>query len=150
MGKKTETKAKTGRPTDYDPTMCEQVIAFGREGYSKAEIAAGLNVSRSTLDLWTKAHPEFSDAVKDAVDLSLAWWEGQSRTGINKGSAFNASLWSKAMSGRFPNEPYRERHEHTGAGGAPIAHQMTDEFAALSAEQRAKVREALKAALGGA
>lgn len=143
--------AKRGRPTDYDPAFCELVEGFGKEGYSKAEMAAGLGVTRGTMDAWMKAHPDFSNAVHTALEFSLAWWEGKSRTGIEKGGAFNAGLWGKAMSGRFPNEPYRERHEHAGPNGSPLqVHQMTDKVAALPAEKRAAVRAALKAAIGDA
>ncbi len=104
------------RPTKYNPDMCGRVIDCGKEGFSKAEIAAELEVTRETVDLWAKAHPEFSDAIHHAKELSLAWWERQSRTNLST-QGFQAGLWKQAMSGRFPAEPYRERTEtdHSGA-----------------------------------
>jgi len=141
-------KRPVGRPSEYDPAFCEQVIAFGKEGYSKAEMAAGLGATRQTLDNWARANPDFLDAVQTALEFSLAWWEGKSRTGIEKGGAFNAGLWSKAMSGRFPAEPYRERQELTGPNGGPIeTHALTGKVAALPKEKREAIRAALK---GGA
>ena len=108
-----------GRPTKYNPAMCDQVVACGRQGMSKAEIAAELDINRETLNEWAKIHPDFSDAVQRAHDLSLAWWEKQARTNLAT-SGFQAGLWKQAMSGRFPLEPYRERAELSGPGGAPI------------------------------
>lgn len=105
-----------GRPTKYDPDMCAQVIECGKDGYSKAELAAELEVTRETLNEWGKAHPEFSDALQRAHELSLAWWEKQSRVNLAT-QGFQSGLWKQAMSGRFPAEPYRERTEtdHSGA-----------------------------------
>jgi len=143
-----EVKRSVGRPTKYDPAMCEKVVECGREGMSKAEIAAELDVTRDTMNEWTKLHPSFLDAVHRAQDLSLAWWEKQSRTGLDKGSAFNAPLWGKAMSGRFPAEPYRDRAEVTGANGGPIqTNELSDKMTGLTRYRRNKLREALKAVI---
>lgn len=117
----TPTKHAGGRPTDYRPEFCDRVIELGREGKSRAEIASALDCSRQTLATWEKVHPEFLDALQRAKDEELAWWEGKAREGLDKGSAFNAAIWAKSVNGRFPNEPYRERHELSGAGGAPLA-----------------------------
>ena len=108
-----------GRPTKYDPAFCDRVVKIGAEGYSKAEIAADLGVTRETVNDWIKAHAEFSDAISRAHDLSLAWWEKQGRTNLSTGG-FQGPLWKQCMSGRFPAEPYRERVEHTGPEGGPI------------------------------
>jgi len=99
--------------------MCQRVIEIGGEGYSKAEMAADLGVTRSTMDIWAKTHDEFSDAVSLAQELSLAWWEKQSRLNLAV-KEFQSSLWGKAMSGRFPKEPYRDRVEASGADGGPL------------------------------
>jgi hypothetical protein len=104
-----------GRPSKYDPAYCDKVEELGRDGCSKAEIAAELSVSRQTLDNWAAEHPEFLEALHRANDLSLAWWEKQSRTNLAT-TGYQAGLWKQAMSGRFPNEPYRDRQmvEHSG------------------------------------
>jgi hypothetical protein len=36
------------------------------------------------------------------------------------GRGYQAGLWKQAMSGRFPLEPYRERSELAGEGGAAL------------------------------
>lgn len=99
-----------GRPTVYLPEMCDLVEEMGREGRSKAEMAAALNVTRETLYAWARTRPDFSDALARAEEFSLAWWEEQGRKGLSI-PAFNAGLYAKAMGGRFPREPYRERVE---------------------------------------
>src|SRR5690606_23308563 len=54
-----EVKRKRGRPTKYDPAMCEQVIELGEAGKSKAQIARSLGVTRETIDIWAREHQEF-------------------------------------------------------------------------------------------
>lgn len=110
-----------GRPTDYRPEHCERVVELGREGKSKAQIAAELDVCRNTLDNWAEAHPEFLRALTRARDLSQAWWEDQGQAGIHLGSGFNASLWAKSMSARFPDDyTERQKREVTGKDGGPV------------------------------
>lgn len=123
-----------GRPSKYDPAFCERVIENGRLGYSKAELAADLDVTRATMDSWTESHPEFLNAVQRAHELSLAWWEAQSRSNLAT-SGFQAALWGKAMSGRFPKEPYRERTELTGKDGGPVQSDSRVDLTGLSPEQ---------------
>jgi len=132
-----------GRPSEYDPAYCERVIDLGREGKSRAEIASDLNCSRTTLAAWERAHPEFLDALSRAKDEELAWWEAQARTGLNKGAAFNAAIWKQSVSGRFPNEPYRERLQVAGPGDGPIryANMTREERQARIAELEARRRE---------
>lgn len=98
-----------GRPTDYRPEFCDQVVEWGRMGYSKAQIARELDVSRQTVDTWCSVHPEFLDSITHARDLALAWFESKGQEGLEK-SGFNASLWAKMVSCRF-REDYTERKE---------------------------------------
>lgn len=143
-----EEKRLMGRPTLYDPAFCDAVIEAGREGCSKAEIAALLGVTRETVDIWARTHADFSDALHMARELSLAWWEGEARKNL-KTTGYQAGLWKQAMSGRFPNEPYRERAEVAGPNGGPIeTHALTTHLGSLPKDKRDAVREAIKAALG--
>lgn len=135
-----EPRLQVGRPTDYDPAMCEKVVGWGKDGYSRAEIANALDVARNTVANWEAAHPEFLSAMQRALDASLAWWEQQGRTGVTKGhDQFNHGLYGKCMGGRFPAEAYgTKRHEVAGPGGGPIPHRvgsLTDAQLAQLAER---------------
>lgn len=109
-----------GRPTEYKPEFCDDVVAWGRDGKSKTWMAAQIGVSRDTLYEWERVHPEFSDALSLAMAHSQAWWEDAGQTGMLM-SGFSASAWSKAVSCRFPAD-YTEKtkQELSGPNGAPL------------------------------
>jgi len=111
---------KRGRPSMYDPEFCEIVLELGAEGKSKAQIAARLGINRDTLNEWTKIHPEFSVAVKNAQELALAWWEDAGQVNMAR-QGFNATAYIFQMKNRF-REDYRDvtAMEHTGKNGGPI------------------------------
>ncbi len=111
----------SGRPTDYRPEYCEQVIELGRDGKSVAQIAAELGVCRNTLNNWADAHPEFLTAFTRARDLSLAWWEGTAQSNLAT-SGFNASLWSRSMAARFPAD-YTERNQTEMTAKIAVSHE---------------------------
>ena len=48
--------AKPRPRTKYKPEMCEVIIALGKKGKSKAQMAAHLDISRSTFDRWLEAN----------------------------------------------------------------------------------------------
>lgn len=102
--KRKTARAKTGRPTDYRPEMCRRVVELGREGKSRAQIAAALDVSRQTVATWEKTHRAFLDAMSRAHDLALAWWEEQGTRGIWAGKQFNAQAYGLQMRNRFAAE----------------------------------------------
>jgi len=96
------TNNPVGRPTVYREPFCEVVVECGKKGFSKAMMAAELDVVRSTLDEWCKEHTEFSDAMQRARELSLAWWESQGMSGIWGGKEFNAQAYRLQICNRFP------------------------------------------------
>lgn len=53
-----------GRPTKYRKEYCLAAEAFARLGLTDAQMAEKFEVSESTLHLWKKDHPEFSEAQK--------------------------------------------------------------------------------------
>lgn len=112
-----------GRPSEYDPTYCERIIALGEGGASVAEMAYELGVVKQTLFNWSDAHPEFMDAFTRAKLASQVWWERKGRVGMEKSSQeFQAAIWSRSMAARFPDD-WREVKgtELTGKDGAPVA-----------------------------
>jgi transposase len=120
----TTEKRPVGRPSLYDPSFCDEVVALGRKGKSVEQIAAILDVSLRTMYSWRDAHKEFLHALDDAKTYEQAWWEEQAAAYMveNKESdRLNASLWSRSMAARFPKK-YREstKTEITGADGVPL------------------------------
>lgn len=109
-----------GRPTDYRPEYCEQVVELGRQGKSVVQMACGLSVHKATLYEWEKVHPEFSDAFTHARQLSQDWWENAAQTGLVT-PGFNASLWSRSMAARFPDDyTERSKRELSGTDGKDL------------------------------
>ena len=53
-----------GRPTLYDPEMCEQARNYCLLGATNDELADFLHVSPSTIDRWIAERADFGDAVK--------------------------------------------------------------------------------------
>lgn len=111
-----------GRPTKYDPSFCETVISFGKQGLSKAQIAARLDIHRDTLHQWEQTHPEFSDAIKKAVGFAQDLWEERFALGAmganEDGQQMNPTMMIFLMKNRFPAD-WREKqtteHEVNGA-----------------------------------
>lgn len=102
-----------GRPTKYDPAMCETVVQCGVEGMSRAEICAELDISFNTMRNWEDEHPEFLRATTRARELGQAWWERQGRKGIWSRD-FNAGAYRLQVMNRFPKD-WRDKHEHESA-----------------------------------
>lgn len=92
-----------GRPTKYDQAMCEKVIEWGKQGKSKTWMAAELGISKQRIYDWEEAHEEFRDAITRAMALSQQWWEDAGQSGLYV-QGFNAGVYNKQMSNRFPDE----------------------------------------------
>lgn len=100
--------------------LCDKLIEFGRQGKSYAQMAAALDISRQTLYQWRANYPQINDALTRARDYSLAWWEDRGMDGMFT-QGFNASLWAKQVSCRFPDDyTDKNKQELTGAGGTPL------------------------------
>lgn len=108
------------RPSDYRPEFCDLLPELGRQGKSVVQIACALDVHKDTIYEWVKVYPEFSDAFTRARQLSQDWWESKGQAGLDSGG-FNASLWSRSMAARFPDD-YTERtkRELTGKDGKDL------------------------------
>jgi len=143
-------KNRVGRPTKYDPTwMLDQVIETGRLGGSKDKMAAMIGVHIDTLYDWCEKHPEFSDAIKKAVQLSKVWWENAGQTAsLGMVEGFNGTTWIFNMKNRFP-ETYRDVKvtELNNTGGPLIdARSVTINARELDADARQNLKLALLAA----
>ena len=112
-----------GRPTKYDPDYCEAVIAFMAQGFSLTAWAGQIGISRSTVNVWAEANPEFSEALNVAKAKRLMFWE---QTAINvaakgtggPGAASVITFGLKNMGGDEWVDT--TKHEVTGKNGAPL------------------------------
>lgn len=120
-----------GQPTKYRPECCAIVVAAGKEGASKVELALKCGCSRKTLDYWREKHSEFDEAMDLAEMHAQVWWEQKGRdlvTGvIEKGSA---TAFIFQMKNRFRAD-YPDRVEHTGKDGGAITLTLSKDDAAL-------------------
>ena len=89
-----------GRPTKYRPEMCETVIFLMKQGGSKAEVAAELGLSISTLHEWIDTYQDFSQAMKEGLALSQAWWERTGRESLHD-PKLRETTWYRMMVNRF-------------------------------------------------
>ena len=117
-------KRPIGRPTLYNPDLCDKVIELGKIGKSVEQIASILGYSLRTMYQWRDVYPDFLHAMEDAKQYEQYWWEEQAQAYLveNKDSdKINTSLWSRSMAARFPKK-YREstKTEITGADGASL------------------------------
>lgn len=102
------------------------VVEAGKQGKSVAWIACELGVCKQTLHNWMAAHPEFLDAMTRAKLWAQRWWEDKGQAGMTT-PGFNASVWSRSMAARFPDD-WREvkGQEISGPGGGPVQTQAVE------------------------
>ena len=58
-----------GRPSEYDPSMCETVHNLCVSGSTDYEVAEYLEIHVSTLYRWQNEHPELREALKAGKDI---------------------------------------------------------------------------------
>lgn len=89
-----------GQPTKYRPEMCGKVIEIMKDGASKVEVCAELEISLQSLYNYMETHAEFFEAVKIGEKLCQAWWEKNGRINLEN-KEFSATLWYMNMKNRF-------------------------------------------------
>lgn len=105
---------------EYRPEFCEIVRELGKLGKTAVQIAVALEVRVATLDHWRDTHPEFDDAMVEALEQSQAWWETAAQQGLMAGKKFNANLWSRVMESRYPEYNQPKKRELSGPAGGPL------------------------------
>lgn len=123
-----ESDKQPGRPSKYEPEMCAKVVDLMREGASKTEVCAEIDITFETLSQWTNTEStyfkqEFSDAVKTGERLSQAWWERLGREGSAEKAKINPAVWIFNMKNRFG---WKDRLEAIGDPDKPIGLLVAD------------------------
>lgn len=106
-------KRPIGRPTEYKPEYCQELIEFMGKGYSQEAFCGHVKISKQTLYNWYDEYPDFLDAKTKALVACQMFWEqlgvnhilNESESfGNNQGSkskSLNASVWIFNMKNRF-------------------------------------------------
>ena len=116
-------KSRLGRPTTYNPEAMLPIIdEVGSMGGTRAQIAQAIGVSRETLNIWEKTHPDFSDAIDEALARAQFWWEEVGRLGsLGLIDGFNSATYALQMKNRFKGEWQDTKQSvHTGMDNKPI------------------------------
>jgi len=117
-------KSKGGRPSKYDPAMCQRAIDMMAKGMSKEEVCydpeEGLGIAWSTFQLWQEKHLEFSAAIREGERACCAWWQKTGRTAALGGiQNFNATAYVFNMKNRFGWADKAEvKTDHTSSDGS--------------------------------
>lgn len=110
----------------YDPAFAWGVVELGREGLSRAEIAARIGVPIATLEAWAADQPALAEGLALADTEARAWWDRQPREALRGGESFRSTLWAKVMAQRYGSAIRRARPD-------PEADESGAEAAAASA-----------------
>jgi len=125
-------KKKRGRPTKYDPAMCEQVVELGKIGKSRTAIACELGISPSLVPEWEDAHPEFLRAMKESQSEAKKYYETLAEAhmiDIPQGPKLNTQLFKFIVQARFPEYRESSRVEVTGKNEGAIQVDVVHDFA---------------------
>ena len=110
-------KAKVGRPTNYKPAYCSQVIDHLSQGYSLTTFAANVGTNPQTLYSWSDANQEFSDAIAQGRAVGQKLWEDRLGVQVVTGKG-NSSALVFGMKNLYPWD-WREKqeidHRHSGS-----------------------------------
>lgn len=143
-------KRLVGRPTAYNPDLCNKLIAAMATGLSLDAASAEVGISPRTAYRWQRDIPEFSQAVEEGRAKALAFWEKRAIAVANGGRG-NAAIISLGLRNRSRSASgWHEavRTEHSGPDGRPMQVEQRNviDTRNLSPEQRQAFREFLLAA----
>ncbi len=108
-----------GRPSDYKPEYCDQLVQHMAQGLSFEAFAGVIGCVKGTLYNWAEQHDEFLYAKKRGIEACRLFWEKAGIDGLmNKdGVSMNATVWIFNMKNRFKEEwADKQQLEHSGNG----------------------------------
>jgi hypothetical protein len=123
-----------GRPSEYEPAMCDAVIAHARvTGLSLSAFADEVGVDRATLTRWAQRHPEFCIAIGRAKAARAKRLEVEVMVSTN-GPAIGARILALK---NCAEDDWREQQDHRigGLPGAPPVATAQIDLTKLTPEQ---------------
>lgn len=90
----------------FKPEMCGRLIDLGKQGASQKMMFSEIGISSSAAQRFKKDHPEFADALDQAITESQAYWERMILANVDNKN-FNSRLVEIALRGQF-GDTYRE------------------------------------------
>lgn len=102
-----------GRPTDYDPAICDQIVDKMSEGLSLTAACAELGFWRQRAYEWAERHEELADALKMGKGKRVAFLERRLMKEDFAGPAMTGTIF--ALKNADPEE-WRDKvtNEQTG------------------------------------
>jgi len=76
------TKPGRGRPSTYDPALCDKIEGMGKLGLSRWQIASRLEIAPNNLRNWEGAHEDFRAALEIARLDALDYYESLDRKSV--------------------------------------------------------------------
>jgi len=103
----------TGRPTDFTPTLGEEILSLMSSGLSLAASAAEIGIHRQRVYEWMDRHPEFADTVKLAQAKRQLFLERRLLS-ADAGPVVTSTIFALKNAGP---EDWRDKREveHSGA-----------------------------------
>lgn len=102
-----------GRPTDFTPTLGEEILTLMASGLSLAASAAELGIHRQRIYEWMDRHPEFADTVKLAQAKRQLFLERRLLT-ADAGPVVTSTIFALKNAGP---EDWRDKREVEHSGG---------------------------------
>jgi transposase len=100
-----------GRPSKYQPSYADEVIAYCDQGYSLTAFAGEIGVDRASITRWADEHVEFGIAVDRAKAKRAAWWEKQAcKVAENGGPGGQATMVIFGLKNHAP-EDFKDKTE---------------------------------------
>lgn len=102
-----------GRPTDFTPSMGDEILSLMASGLSLAASAADLGIHRQRVYEWMERHPEFADTVKLAQAKRQLFLERRLLS-ADAGPVVTSTIFALKNAGP---EDWRDKREVEHSGG---------------------------------
>jgi len=111
-------KRPFGRPEEYDPKFCDEIVEYMAQGLSKIAAVGKMGFSKTSLWNWSKKYPDFMAALKKGETLGQLWWEEKGAIGMESRS-FNAAVWIFSGKNKYgvSDNPVPEQENEDGYPG---------------------------------